>query len=84
MGERRYNSTIVNLGTGRAEWLASRDSRFTPGKEPLYPSGVRLRAGLDDVKKTNISCPIRNRTMVEQPVAIQNEPHYIVTYPGFS
>jgi hypothetical protein len=50
-------------------------SALPPGKEPLgthWMEGLMgSKAGLDAVKKRNISCPIGNRTLAVQPVALR-------------
>jgi hypothetical protein len=67
MGEWRYSSIILDLGT---RWR--RVASFTPrdGARVKHWMGgwVDLRAALE-AEKRNISCPAGNRTPVVQPVA---------------
>jgi hypothetical protein len=77
MGEWRYSSIILDFGTRRTEWLASRSGGFiTPGKDHRYPldwGWVDLRAGLDDVEKilsttgTRIPTPRSSSLYVARP-----------------
>jgi hypothetical protein len=57
MGEWRYSSTILNLGT-RCEWSTLRPCRFTSEKTDPIPireeTGRALRADLDVVKKRHV------------------------------
>jgi hypothetical protein len=59
MGEWRYRSTILDLGTDGGEWSSSRPGRFIPGKTApgTYWIGGWMGpgVGLDDVKKRKIS-----------------------------
>jgi hypothetical protein len=72
MGEWRYTSTILDLGTSGGEWSASRLCRFNPGERALgtnWMGGwVDPRTGLDAVKRKILYCWESNQDR-PQPVA---------------
>jgi hypothetical protein len=72
MGEWRYSSTILDLGTRWRDWSASRPDRFIPGKisRCTYWIGgsVGPRAGLNSVKnrpyhESNTGPPARSPSL---------------------
>jgi hypothetical protein len=73
MGEWRYSSTILDLGTCGGEWSASRSVQFIPEKMPSVPIGQEARWVLEPIwtlwNKEKFLAPVGNGTQVVQPAA---------------